>query len=507
MVRSIAWVVALAIPVALRWRQDSAKPPVDQLVLTRGVTDAADSTEMREAVERCAARVRGLAGAPDREVRQEIRALDAADRASSTRFERQLGLTVYRALHEAHAASAFAFDYEPVLGVVRALGFDGRRGVEASFALKLETDQGKGDDDEDEQKKAIDGVVSTMIEAYRAQQAEADAAPDATPRDETAWDGGEDRPELGFRWSYVKSDAEQLAQVTSLFADSASAQAGLRRGDVVLKVNGAAVTSPALFGKAVGGLKAGAVLVLEVRRGAELATIHGVVQRASEVLPAFEEGLVGSALPGSAPTWGASSTGGPGGAAAAKRATATIVVVHAPPDTPRRISARGSAISAGAIASHRRASGAGRHRCAFMDELKPGFPRRRPDGRLTGRADGDAACAAARRSRRDRAFPPSARRPAAYALRSLLTRAGRVRRRLPSGHIRGGWGSRPSARRCPPSRTQRSRCTPTAEAAAGRSRATRSPSRSRRASPSKPERARVRVEDREQRERVVVHRR
>jgi membrane-associated protease RseP (regulator of RpoE activity) len=392
MVRSIAWVVALAIPVALRWRQDSAKPPVDQLVLTRGVTDAADSKEMREAVERFTTRVRGLAGAPDREVRQEIRRLDVADRAASTRFQRQLGLTVYRALHEAHAESAFAFDYEPVLGVVRALGFDGRRGVEASFALKLETDHGKGDDDEDESKKAIDGVVSSMIEAYRAQQADADAAPDATPRDETAWDGGEDRPELGFRWSYVKSDSEQLAYVTSLFADSASAQAGLRRGDVILKVNGAAVTSPALFGKAVGGLKAGAALVLEVRRGAEFATIHGVVQRASEVLPAFEEGLVGSALPGFRADLGAPpvDVGVPGGAAAAKRATATIVVVFDPrrPDTLSDAAVLAwirDQYGSDRVAIAGIASGAGEAPLrAFMDELKPGWPAAAdPDGRLT----------------------------------------------------------------------------------------------------------------------------
>lgn len=390
--RSIAWVVALAVPVALRWRQDPAKPPVDQLVLTRGVTDAADSKEMREAVEGFAARVRGLAGRPEQEVRQEIRALDAADRAASARFDRQLGLTVYRALHEAHAASAFALDYEPVLGVVRALGFDGRRGVEASFALKLETDRRRGDDDENEPKETIDRVVSSMIDAYRAQQAEADAAPDATPRDGTAWEGGEDRPELGFRWSYGKGDSEQLAQVTSLFANSASAQAGLRRGDVILKVNAAAVTSPALFGKAVGGLKAGAALVLEVRRGAERATIHGVVQRASEVLPAFEEGFVGSALPSFRADLGAPAVdvGGPSGAGAAKRATATIVVVFDPrrPDTLSDAAVLAwirDQFGSERVAIAGIGSGAGEATLrAFMDDWKPGWPAAAdPDGRLT----------------------------------------------------------------------------------------------------------------------------
>jgi len=133
-------VVVAALTLAL---QTTTANPATQLILTRGVGREAAPQEIREQFDRFRARVRELADVTEGEaggVTQEVRAIDVSLDDTRSRVASHLGLTLYRALRVAHATSAFAFDYQPSIGVLRVVGFDDRRGIEASASVKLEND-------------------------------------------------------------------------------------------------------------------------------------------------------------------------------------------------------------------------------------------------------------------------------------------------------------------------------------------------------------------------------
>lgn len=335
--------VVAALAIGTQQEPAPAPAPIDQLILTRGLAADPNAKAVREAFEEFQRHVKELAGpaggagAPGekaRELRQEVRAIDVSTKDTQSRVAPHLGLTVHRAASAARAATGFAFDYQPTLGVLRLLGFDERRGLEASVSLKLENDRGSGEEAEEEAEHELEELVEKLGAAWRAEQAAADAPADVPYRETIRWDGAEDPPEPGFRWSYVREGAETRVRVTFLVANGSLAQAGLRRGDDVVSVNGTAVATPPAFGRAISGLAAGAPLVLEVRRGSESATVKGTVHKSSDLLPAFEQGLIGAPLPAFRADVGAPPVE-IGGGDAPKRALATLVLVFDPrqPDT------------------------------------------------------------------------------------------------------------------------------------------------------------------------------
>jgi len=388
------WSPLLVVAFGIGTQQEPAPAPIDQLILTRGLAADPSAKPVREAFEEFRRRVKELAGpaggagTPTRELRQEVRAIDVSTKDTQSRVAPHLGLTVHRATRAAHAASGFAFDYQPSLGVLRVLGFDERRGFEASVSLKLENDRAGDEEAEEEAEHEIEELFESLGAAWRAEQAAADAPADAPYRETIRWDDAEDPPAPGFRWSVVRDGAETRVRVTFLVANSSLAQAGLRRGDDIVGVNGTAVATPPAFGRAIEGLAAGAPLVLEVRRGSESATVKGVVHQSSELLPAFEQGLIGAPLPAFL-----ADVGAPpleiGGAEAPRRASATLVLVFDPrqPDTladvaqlawiREHFSAEQVAIAG--IGSY----GAPDALRRTMEELAPGWPAAAdPDGRL-----------------------------------------------------------------------------------------------------------------------------
>ncbi len=388
------WSPLLVAVFGIGTQQEPAPAPIDQLILTRGLAADPSAKLVREAFEEFRRRVKKLAdpaggaGAPTLELRQEVRAIDVSTKDTQSRVAPHLGLTVHRATRAAHAATGFAFDYQPSLGLLRALGFDERRGFEASVSLKLENDRGSGEEAAKEAKHEIEELFESLGAAWRAEQVAADAAADVPYRETIRWDGAEDPPEPGFRWSYEREGAETRVRVTFLVANGSLAQAGLRRGDVVVSVNGTAVATPPAFGRAIAGLAAGAPLVLEVRRGSESATVKGVVHQSSELLPAFEQGLIGAPLPAFH-----ADVGAPpleiGGAEAPRRATATLVLVFDPrqPDTLADV-AQLAWIREHYSAEEVAIAGIGAYGAPdvlrrTMEELAPGWPAAAdPDGRL-----------------------------------------------------------------------------------------------------------------------------
>jgi len=388
------WSPLVVAALGIGAQQEPAPAPIDQLILTRGLAPDPSAKPVREAFEEFRRRVKELAdpaggaGTPTRELRQEVRAIDVSTKDTQSRVAPHLGLTVHRATRAAHAASGFAFDYQPTLGVLRVLGFDERRGFEASVSLKLENDRAGDEEAEEEAEHEIEELFESLGAAWRAEQAAADA-PDSAPYRETIrWDGAEDPPEPGFRWSYVREGAETRVRVTFLVVNGSLAQAGLRRGDDVVSVNGTAVATPPAFGRAITGLAAGAPLVLEVRRGSESATVKGVVHQSSELLPAFEQGLIGAPLPAFR-----ADVGAPpleiGGAEAPHRASATLVLVFDPrqPDTLADVAQlawirehySAEQVAIAGIGSY----GAPDALRKTMEELAPGWPAAPdPDGRL-----------------------------------------------------------------------------------------------------------------------------
>jgi len=391
------WSLLVVAASGIGTQQEPAPAPIDQLILTRGLAADPSAKSVREAFEEFRRRVKeladpaGVAGTPGekaRELRQEVRAIDVSTKDTQSRVAPHLGLTVHRATRAAHAASGFAFDYQPTLGVLRVFGFDERRGFEASVSLKLENDRAGDEEAEEEAEHEIEELFESLGAAWRAEQTAADAPADAPYQETIRWDGAEDPPEPGFRWSNVREGAETRVRVTFLVANGSLAQAGLRRGDDVVSVNGTAVATPPVFGRAIAGLAAGAPLVLEVRRGSERATVKGVVHQSSELLPAFEQGLIGAPLPAFRADVGAPPVE-IGGAEAPQRATATLVLVFDPrqPDTLADV-AQLAWIREHFSAEEVAIAGIGAYGAPdalrkTMEELAPGWPAAAdPDGRL-----------------------------------------------------------------------------------------------------------------------------
>jgi hypothetical protein len=335
-----------------------------------------------------------------------VRPLPSRRPTGEATLDGHLGLTVYRALAEAHVANGFALDFHEESGLLRVLGFDARRGVEATFAIKVENEHhepeppARGEaggsaekEREEEQQKEEEELlaqcrraIDAMAAALEAEQRLVDG-PDDAPFEETVrWLGEEDPPEFGFRWDYVRSGSEPLAQVTLVLDPSSLGRAGLRRGDRIAAINGQPVATAPQFGRAIGGLRAGAGLALEVVRGAERLALTGAVEKASDVIPAYERRAIGAPLPAFHATLG----GPPLDVGGAGRSGPTVVCLFDPrqPDTlrdaavlawlrdhesPARVAIAGIAARASDAATK-----------AALDELACGWPAvADPDGRLT----------------------------------------------------------------------------------------------------------------------------
>lgn len=357
--------------------------PIVQIVFEQMDDDAAGG----ELLERFRAEVRPLADA-GADARQELRPLPSF--ASNTRargFEPRLGLEIYRTLRDGHVATGFAFVEHRELGALRVYGFDARRGVEASFATKLEKEQKREDADEpDLGERAID----EMLRIWREQQ-QILVNSTASPYVEAArWLDERDPLEFGFRWRYAGAGRDAPAEVTFVLDNSTLGKAGLRRGDRIVAVNGAATRSPQAFGKSVSSLHAGDALVLNVERAGAPLTLAGSVERASRVIPPFEQEAIGAPLPSFHADVGAAPVDvGARDSASVAGAAATLVLVFEPRDSetladlavlawlrdhhPReQVAIAGIAVRTTADELK-----------AAMEELKPGWPAAAdPDGLL-----------------------------------------------------------------------------------------------------------------------------
>jgi PDZ domain-containing protein len=392
-------ILAAASPAAAAV-QGVPSPPV-RLLFTKG----ADEEPRREALELLREKLRILdeARSPSSgEARDEVRPLaPAGGTAGEEAREGHLGLAVYRSLREARVGQGFAVEFRDETGLLRLYGFDAQRGVDATAVLKIENDKGrrrdhgekgeKGergerDDEEDEQRERIGHAVDSFLGALAAEGGTADAADAAQAADAVRWLGDEDPIDLGFRWCYVAAGGASLAQVTLVLDTSALGRADLRRGDSILAIDGRAVASPPLFGRVYGGLKAGAPLELTVRRGGETLAIAGKVERASEVVPAYEQKAVGAKLP----PFTASIGGAPVAIGGEKPAEVTVVCLFDPrrPDTLRdaavlewlRDRFPKEQVAIAAIAVH----GDAATTAETMGDLACGWPAAAdPDGRLT----------------------------------------------------------------------------------------------------------------------------
>jgi PDZ domain-containing protein len=352
-----------------------------------------ESEEMRELLGRFQAKVRSLADA-GADLRQELQPLPSFAGDSLARgFEARLGLEIYRALRAGQVPAGFALVEHEQLGALRVYGFDARLGVEASFATKLEKDQKRGDADEpDRAMRAID----EMLEIWQTQHrilAESSASPYVEP---ARWLDERDPVEFGFRWRYSGTARDALAEVTFVLDNSSLGKAGLRRGDRVVAVNGTATRSPQAFGKAVSSLRGGDPLVLDVERAGHAVTLRGAAERASQVIPEFEQEAVGAPLPpfradvGAAPVEvGAGPSASAASAASSHPAAATLVLVFDPSASETLADL---AVLAWLCDHHPREQVAiagiatkttPEELKAAMDELKPGWPAAAdPDGLL-----------------------------------------------------------------------------------------------------------------------------
>jgi len=323
----------------------------DRLLFTRG----ADEEPRQEALELLREKLRKLDAARPSSAgaaREEVRPLAPAGGATGKEaHEGHLGLAVYRSLREARVEQGFAVDFRDETGLLRLYGFDAKRGVDATVALKIENDKGrrlghgengeKGehgehgerDDEAEEQRERIGHAVDSFLSALAAEGGAADAAAPAQAAETVRWVGDEDPIDLGFRWSYVNVSGASLAQVSLVLDTSALGRADLRRGDSILAIDGRPVASPPLFGRVYGGLKAGAPLELTVQRGGETLRLAGKVERASEVVPAYEQKAIGAKLP----PFTAAIGGAPVAIGGEKPAEVTVVCVFDPrrPDTLR----------------------------------------------------------------------------------------------------------------------------------------------------------------------------
>lgn len=317
----ILWLLALAAPV----RQAPPATRPDQIVFQQ----IDGSEEMRELLERFRAKVRPLADA-GADASQELRPLPSFAGDSLVRgFEPRLGLEIYRALRASQAATGFALVQHEQLGTLRVYGFDARRGIEASFATKLEKEQ-KKEEDADEPDRAV-RAIDEMLATWRTQQ-QILAAPAASPYSESpSWLDELDPLELGFRWRYAGPGSDSLAEITFVLDNSPLGKAGLRCGDRVVAVNAAATRSPQAFGKSIGALHVGDPLVLDVERAGLPVTLRGSVERASQVIPAYEQEAVGTLLPPFRADVGAAPIElGAWDAANGHPAAATLVLVFEP---------------------------------------------------------------------------------------------------------------------------------------------------------------------------------
>lgn len=358
-------------------------PPPDQILFEQ--TDG--SEEMRELSELFRAKVRPLAGT-GADARQELRPLPSFSGNSLARgFDARLGLEIYRALRASRAATGFALVEHADLGALRVYGFDARRGIEASFATKLEREQRKEEADEPDRGEH---AIGEMLAIWQEQQRLLAASP-ASPYEETArWLDGRDPIELGFRWRYLGAERDAPVEVTFVLDNSSLGRAGLRGGDRVVAVNGAATRSPQTFGKAVSSLHAGDPIVLAVERAGLPVTLEGVAARASQIIPAFEQEAVGRPLPSFRADAGAAPVDvGATDSATGQREAATLVLLFEPRQSetledlaviewlrdhhPReKLAIAGIAVNTTAEELK-----------AAMDDLKPGWPAAAdPDGRL-----------------------------------------------------------------------------------------------------------------------------
>jgi hypothetical protein len=345
------------------------------------------SEEMRQLLELFRAKVRPLADA-GADARQELRALPSFAGDSLARgFEPRLGLEIYRALRAGQVSTGFALVQHAELGTLRAFGFDARRGIEASFATKLEKEQKREDADEpDRAERAID----EMIGIWQTQQQILAASPPPPYSESARWLDERDPLELGFRWRYARAGRDALAEVTFVLDNSSLGKAGLRCGDRVVAVNAAATRSPQAFGKSVSLLRAGDPLVLDVERAGLPVTLRGAVERASQVIPAFEQEAVGAPLPSFRADAGAPPVDlGARDAASGHPAAATLVLVFDPrqPETLADLAVLAwlrdhhppEQLAIAGIATNTTAD----ELKAAMADLKPGWPAvADPDGRL-----------------------------------------------------------------------------------------------------------------------------
>lgn len=286
----------LAARPAVPARQETPAPP-DRLLLTRGL----EALPIHDPLEVVRERLRKFGDVP-REAERPLPALAGATPPGG--HGGQLGLTVARAVADAHASIGIALDFQDETGLLRLYAFDAKRGVDAQAGLKLENDRKRKDDNEkdgerdsegEENEERVGGAVDSLLADLRREQQAADAS-EAAPLDATVrWLGLEDPIDLGFRWEYAGSGG--AARVTLVLDTSPLGQAGLARGDSILAMDGRPVTSPPLFGRAMHGLKAGAPLTLSVRRDAATVELAGKVGRASELVPPYEQRLIGAKLP------------------------------------------------------------------------------------------------------------------------------------------------------------------------------------------------------------------
>lgn len=193
-------------------------------------------------------------------------------------------LRVFLAGRRRGAQEAWWLRFNPVTGVFRVRIFDVKAGLSADTWTKVRSVTGEKLEESHHAK-----VLAACQEARTSlEQERADLESSEEPTAQDPW-AYEDPVLPGFEWEY-RAEGVFVVQV---YPESSLGEAGLTVGDHVLQVNSIEVPGPAVFGRAIGPLRAGQPLVLKVRRGDDTEELKAKVHSASELLPRYYAAILG----------------------------------------------------------------------------------------------------------------------------------------------------------------------------------------------------------------------
>jgi len=202
----------------------------------------------------------------------------------------------WRRLKEESAESIFTLSYITTGSAYLWMhGLDGATGIQVGRGLKIRSIEKQ--ELSEEHLKAFQGSIAEFSRSFLDQRDKRSRFAETAYRETIRWLDDEDPAHLGFRWDYRKAGNGMFATVVDVYDGAPIKESGLRIGDRIVAVDGAATPVPALFGKAMLSLRTGQEVRFSIEREESRVEIAATAMKSSEIVPRHEGTVIGRTIP------------------------------------------------------------------------------------------------------------------------------------------------------------------------------------------------------------------